>query len=76
MDNKSQEIDPKMFKMLAQKQALRLELQGMKRRGPSAFSVVKKTYNLSGNRQSVFTQFCELCEQAKAGAYTPPMSHH
>lgn len=72
MDNKSQEIDPKMFKMLAQKQALRLELQGMKRRGPSDFSIVKKTYNLTGNRQSVFTKFCELCEQAKAGEYTPP----
>jgi len=36
--------------------ALRLECKGMKRRGPSAYSIVKAEYNLTGNRLSVLNQ--------------------
>lgn len=36
--------------------ALSLECKGMKRNGPSAYSLVKKEYNLRGNKQSVHDQ--------------------
>ena len=36
--------------------ALKLECLGMKRRGPSAYSIVKAEYNLKGNKLSVLNQ--------------------
>lgn len=54
-----------LFNMLALKQALRLETLGMKKRGQSAYAIVKSHYGLRGNKQSVYTQFCELCEKEK-----------
>ena len=59
--------------MLRQKAALKLEANGLRAsRGRSVYSYVKKTYGLRGNKKSVYTQFCELCEKAKAGEYIPP----
>lgn len=37
--------------------ALRLECKGMKRNGPSAYSIIKREYNLKGNKESVLKQF-------------------
>jgi hypothetical protein len=37
--------------------ALKLECLGMKRNGPSAYSLIKKEFNLKGNKQSVYNQF-------------------
>ena len=54
-----------LARMLTLKQALRLETLGMKRRGPSVYSIVKKEFGLRGNKHSVFTQFCELTEKRK-----------
>ncbi len=52
--------------MLAQKHALKLELTGLNAsRGPSLHHRIKKAYGLRGNRQSVYTQFCELIEREK-----------
>jgi hypothetical protein len=36
--------------------ALKLECLGMKRNGPSVYSIVKRDYNLKGNKQSVYDQ--------------------
>ena len=36
--------------------ALKLECLGMKRSGPSIYSIVKRDYNLKGNKQSVYNQ--------------------
>ena len=36
--------------------ALKLECLGMKRRGASAYSIVKKEYALKGTKQSVYDQ--------------------
>ena len=36
--------------------ALKLECLGMKRNGPSVYSIIKKEYNLKGNKQSVYNQ--------------------
>lgn len=37
--------------------ALKLELLGMKRSGPSAYSIIKQEYNLKGSKQTVYNQF-------------------
>ena len=45
---------------------LKLEMAGLKiSRGTSAYSIIKKEFGLKGNRESVYTQFCEVVEQAK-----------
>ena len=36
--------------------ALKLECLGMKRSGPSVYSIVKREYSLKGNKQSVYNQ--------------------
>jgi hypothetical protein len=37
--------------------ALKLECLGMKRNGPSVYSMIKREYNLKGSKQSVYEQF-------------------
>lgn len=61
------DYSPQIHTMLAQKMALSLELKGMKHSRGSVYAHIKRTYGLRGNKQSVYTQFCELCEKAKAG---------
>ena len=36
--------------------ALKLECLGMKRNGPSVYSIIKRNYNLKGSKQSVYDQ--------------------
>ncbi len=55
----------RLAQMLVRKSALGLELKGLKRRGQSVYSIIKEEHGLRGNRQSVFTQYCELVEKAK-----------
>jgi len=59
-------------RLLTIKHAVKLEIIGMKRKGRSAYALAKQKYNLRGNRESVYTQLCELGEMAKAGSYVPP----
>ena len=40
--------------------ALALEVKGMKRKGQSAYSIVKAEYNLKGSKQSVLDQLSAL----------------
>ena len=48
--------DPEFFVLCARKGALKLEIAGMKRRGRTAYSIVKEAYGLKGSRQSVLDQ--------------------
>lgn len=48
--------------LAARKGALGMELKGMKRRGRSAYSICKSEYGLTGSRESVYTQMCDLVE--------------
>ena len=57
--------DINMYRMLTLKHALHLECLGMKRRGQSVLSIVKREFKLIGNRQSVYEQFCTLVDEAK-----------
>jgi hypothetical protein len=53
-----------VYRMLALKGALKLEMLGMKRRGPSAYSIIKSELGLRGNKASVLKQFEALCASA------------
>ena len=41
---------------------LKLELLGMKRRGPSCYKMVKVKYGLKGSKQKVYDQFKEMLD--------------
>ena len=51
--------------MQVQKQALKLEMYGMKTRGRSAYALIKEIYNLKGSKQRVYEQFTALIEAKK-----------
>lgn len=46
----------KLYRLLALKHALRLEIKGLKRRGTSTYQIVKREFGFRGNRQSVLDQ--------------------
>ncbi len=45
-----------MFRMRALKGALKLEICGMRRKGRSAYSLIKEEYGFKGNKQKVLKQ--------------------
>jgi hypothetical protein len=55
----------KLARMATLKSALSLELKGMTRRGRSVYSIIKEEFNLKGNKQRVYDQYCELYEELK-----------
>lgn len=52
----------KFARMLALKGALSLECRGLRRRGRSAYSIIKEEFNLRGDKYSVLQQFKELID--------------
>ena len=54
-----------LYQMMVQKQALKLEIYGMKTRGRSAYTVIKEMYYLKGSRQEVLEQFTKMIEDIK-----------
>ena len=56
-------IPPLLFHLLAQKQALRMEILGMKNSRGSVYAFIKREYNLRGNRQRVLDQFSSLIKE-------------
>ena len=54
-----------LYTMMVQKQALKLEMHGMKTRGRSAYALIKEIYNLKGSKQRVYEQFTALIEAKK-----------
>jgi hypothetical protein len=54
-----------LFKLLALKSVIKLEILGIKRRGPSAYSIAKKQYGFKGNRISVLKQVELLIVEAE-----------
>jgi len=45
--------------------ALKLEIAGMKRKGRSAYSIVKEEFKLKGNKQKVLEQLEEIMQKNK-----------
>lgn len=54
-----------LYHMMTQRSALKLEIAGLKMSRGSVYAHIKRTYGLRGNKQSVYTQFCELIEKKK-----------
>ena len=48
------------FRLYALTSALQLELKGLKRRGQSAYAILKSEYDLKGSRESVLAQARQL----------------
>ena len=53
------------YRMLAMRSALRLEAIGLKRRGPSVLSMVKREFGFKGNAKSVSDQFADYLRERK-----------
>ena len=51
------------FRLVTLKHALKLEILGMKRRGKSAYAIIKAEFDLTGGKKKVFNDFCKLIEQ-------------
>ena len=51
------------FRLLVLKHGLMMEIKGMRKKRPSCYSVIKKEFNLKGNKQKVYDQFCELIKK-------------
>ena len=54
-----------LYTMMVQKQALKLEIYGMKTRGRSAYVLIKEMYGLKGSKQRVLEQFTKIIEDIK-----------
>ena len=63
IDSKPQ-ID--LFHLTVLISALKLETLGMKRRGPSAYSILKNNYGLKGSKESVLNQAQKLLKDSKS----------
>lgn len=57
--------DIEMFHLLAMRQALELEINGMKRKGKLVLSQVKKKFGFKGDALWVYIQFYEYIETRK-----------
>lgn len=53
------------FRRFTLLKALKLETMGMKGRGASAYSIIKREYGLKGNKQKVYEQFKQYVEDNK-----------
>ena len=54
-----------LYQMMIQKQALKLEIYGLKTRGKSAYVLIKEMYKLKGSKQKVLEQFTKMIEDIK-----------
>jgi len=54
-----------LYRMKALAKALELETLGMKKRGRSAYSIVKEEYGLKGNKMTVLEKLNALYEDEK-----------
>ena len=54
-----------LYTMVVQKQALKLEIYGLKTRGKSAYVLIKEIYKLKGSKQKVLEQFTKMIEDIK-----------
>ena len=54
-----------LYTMMVQRQALKLQMKGIKTRGRSAYSLIKEQYGLKGNIAKVYAEFTTMIETAK-----------
>jgi hypothetical protein len=51
-----------LFRMYCQKAALKMEMLGLKKKGRTAYSMIKEEYDLKGSKKSVLEQLQILIE--------------
>ena len=56
-----------LYRLARLKSMIKLEVLGMKRRGRSAYSIVKEELGIRGNKKRVLEQVTELIETIKKG---------
>lgn len=54
-----------LYRMKTLRSALELEIKGMKRRGSSAYSIIKKEWKLTGNKGKVLEKFKDCIKAAE-----------
>ncbi len=54
-----------VVRMVTLKYALKMEMQGLKKHGESAYSIIKRKHNLTGNKASILKQYIPIVEKAK-----------
>ena len=54
-----------LYTMMVQRQALKLQMKGIKTKGRSAYSLIKEQYGLKGNIAKVYAEFTTMIETAK-----------
>ena len=54
-----------MFRFISLYSMLKLECLGMKRRGQSAYSIIKAEYGFKGNKKSVLEQMEKIIKEVK-----------
>ena len=57
--------DIDLYSIMSKRSALVLEMRGMKRRGRSAYSLIKEEFGLKGSKQKIFEQLTEIIEAIK-----------
>ena len=57
--------DIDLYSIMTKRSALVMEMKGMKRRGRSAYSIIKEEFGLKGSKQKVFGQLTEIIEAIK-----------
>jgi hypothetical protein len=55
----------RVYRLLALRGMLSLECRGLTRRGTTAYAQIKREFGFRGNRERVYTQFCEYVEKQK-----------
>jgi dGTP triphosphohydrolase len=53
------------FRLLTLLKGLELECKGMRMSGRSCYAIIKKEFNLKGNRANVLAQFTEMTKDLK-----------
>jgi len=53
-----------LYRLHVLRMAMKLEMKGMRKRGQSAFAIVKAEFHLRGSRQHVFEKFSQIVNEA------------
>ena len=65
-----------LYRLITLRAALRLELHGMKRRGQSAYAIIKQEFNLKGTKTKVLEQYSTLLDamldEARSSGHLSP----
>ncbi|SVC96781.1 uncharacterized protein METZ01_LOCUS349635 [marine metagenome] len=56
------------YRICALRSALKLEILGMKKRGQSAYSIIKQEFGFKGNKQKVLEQLQSKIDEVKGNS--------